>query len=163
MNMSRNDPIWREEEMMRKAAICRTRALMLSFFSVIAIASCTTEDKVGGRWYSQAQVDAGGKVFAENCASCHGKSAQGKVANWKKPDADGNYPPPPLNGSAHAWHHPLSQLKRTVRQGGVPLGGQMPGFGDRLSEKEIESVLAWVQSHWPDEVYAAWVQRGGLR
>jgi mono/diheme cytochrome c family protein len=139
------------------------KILILGAVGSLALSACSTEDKIAGRWYSQAQVDAGGKVFAEHCASCHGKEAQGRVMNWKKPDADGNYPPPPLNGSAHAWHHPLSQLKRTIRQGGAPLGGQMPSFEGKLTEAEIKQALAWVQSHWNARIYDEWLKRGGLR
>ncbi|WP_425468304.1 c-type cytochrome [Pistricoccus aurantiacus] len=32
---------------------------------------------MAGRWYNQAQVDRGKEVFLENCAECHGRSAQG--------------------------------------------------------------------------------------
>ncbi len=107
------------------------------------------------RWYSDAQVDRGAELFLENCASCHGRNAEA-TPNWKQTDANGNYPPPPLNGTAHAWHHDLELLRKTVREGGAKLGGQMPGFADRLSAAEIDSVIAYFQSQWPDEIYKRW-------
>ena len=104
----------------------------------------------------------GGKLFASHCASCHGAHAQGAF-NWKRPGADGKYPPPPLNGTAHAWHHSLDLLKRTIDRGGVPLGGSMPAFRDKLSEADKEAIIAWFQDKWPDRIYRAWLDRGGLK
>lgn len=110
------------------------------------------------RWYSETQVARGKNLFQVNCSVCHKPDASG-TPNWKERDADGKLPPPPLNGTAHAWHHPLSVLRRTVRLGGVPLGGSMPGFADKLNPKEIDAILAWVQSHWSDEIYRVWHER----
>ncbi len=110
------------------------------------------------RWYSQAQVESGDTLFQKNCANCHKPDASGTL-NWRKTDVYGKYPPPPLNGTAHTWHHPLSVLHRTVRVGGIPLGGTMPGFGDKLSDQQIYDILAWVQSHWSNEIYRVWHER----
>lgn len=110
------------------------------------------------RWYNQQQVKSGSMIFQKYCAECHMTDASGSP-NWRQKDANGKYPPPPLNGSAHAWHHPLESLRRTVRIGGIPLGGSMPAFSDKLNAAEIDEVLAWVQSNWSDEIYAAWHTR----
>ncbi|MCW9012770.1 MAG: cytochrome c [Gammaproteobacteria bacterium] len=110
------------------------------------------------RWYSDRQVKKGRHIFQTHCASCHQADASG-TQNWREKDVSGNYPPPPLNGTAHAWHHPLRSLKRTVQAGGVLLGGTMPAFSEKLNDREIEDVLAWVQSHWSDEIYSMWSQR----
>lgn len=132
--------------------------LLLTF-----ITGCSDNPQsIEGRWYSQAQIDDGAAIFKTHCASCHGGTAQGLAGDWRKPLADGSYPPPPLNGSAHTWHHPLKGLKRTIRIGGVPLGGTMPPFKDKLTDEEIESVLAYVQNIWSDKIYSAWKERGGL-
>ncbi len=110
------------------------------------------------RWYTPEQVAAGEKLYRENCASCHGADASGS-ANWREPDANGKFPPPPLNGSAHAWHHPKNMLRMTIKRGGIPIGGSMPPFGDKLDDDEIDAVIAWIQSHWNDEIYSAWARR----
>jgi len=109
------------------------------------------------RWYTQEQVERGYGLFQENCAECHKPDASGDP-NWKQVNAEGKLPPPPLNGTAHAWHHPLPLLRRIVRTGGVPMGGTMPPFKDKLKPDEIDAILAWVQSHWSDEIYATWHQ-----
>ncbi len=110
------------------------------------------------RWYSSEQVALGEKIYQANCASCHGTDASGDP-NWREPDASGKFPPPPLNGSGHAWHHPKNMLRMTIRRGGIPLGGSMPPFGDKLSSEEVDAVIAWFQSHWNDEIYSAWARR----
>ncbi len=121
-----------------------------------ALQQAPTEPIVSvARWYSNAQVARGNALFQEHCATCHKPDASGSP-NWREADAEGKLPPPPLNGTAHAWHHPLPVLRRTVRMGGVPLGGSMPGFADKLNSQQIDDILAWVQSHWPEEIYKAW-------
>ena len=110
------------------------------------------------RWYDQADIDKGATLYKQNCASCHGQNGEG-TADWKKTDANGNYPPPPLNGTAHTWHHSKKLLRSTISEGGARLGGLMPGFKDKLSDKEIDAVIAFFQSKWPDEVYANWAGR----
>lgn len=110
------------------------------------------------RWFNQEIVDYGRGLFQQNCARCHGQNAEG-TAEWQKPDANGNYPPPPLNGSAHAWHHSIPQLARSIKQGGVRLGGVMPPFAEQLSDQQVLAVIAYFQSKWPDELYQAWHQR----
>lgn len=110
------------------------------------------------RWFNQPIVHLGDKLFQQHCATCHGSNAEG-TREWKKPDANGNYPPPPLDGSAHAWHHSIPQLARSIKEGGVRYGGVMPPFGDRLSNEQVLALIAYFQSHWPDEIYQVWHER----
>ncbi len=114
------------------------------------------------RWYSSAQAERGSVVFGRHCSTCHGENAQGLTDDWKKRLDDGSFPPPPLNGTAHAWHHPLQQLIQTIETGGVPYGGQMPPFDEVLGDEEKLAAVAYFQSFWEDEVYLAWRDRGGL-
>jgi len=107
------------------------------------------------RWYDQSAVDNGRSLFQQNCASCHGQNAEA-TTNWKQTDPDGNYPPPPLNGTAHAWHHSKDLLKETILEGGTKIGGLMPGFSGQLSSAEVDAVIAYFQSKWPDELYQKW-------
>ena len=50
---------------------------------------------------------------------------------------------------------------------GSPGGlGNMPPWRGVLNEEEIASIIAYVQSYWPDEIYREWYQielrsRGG--
>ncbi len=110
------------------------------------------------RWFNQGVADYGEQLFLQNCAVCHGANAE-RTKEWKKPDANGNYPPPPLNGTAHAWHHSIPQLTRSIKEGGKKLGGVMPPFGDKLSDQDVLAMIAYFQSKWPDEIYQAWHDR----
>jgi thiol:disulfide interchange protein DsbC len=110
------------------------------------------------RWYDQADIEKGATIFKQNCALCHGQNGEG-TADWKKTGANGNYPPPPLNGTAHTWHHSKKLLKRTILDGGARLGGLMPGFKDKLTDEDVDAVIAFFQSKWPDKVYANWAGR----
>lgn len=103
----------------------------------------------------QETLALGKQVFENNCAACHGESGQG-APNWQKPGPDGKYPAPPLNGTGHAWHHPMAALQQTIRNGTLRIGGSMPPWKDKLSDEEIQAVIYWFQSKWPDELYAAW-------
>lgn len=109
------------------------------------------------RWYSESQATAGKAVFDTHCAICHGAEAAG-TGDWRKPLADGRYPPPPLNGTAHAWHHPLGSLRRQIKQGGAQYGGWMPALGSMLSNEQVDQVIAYFQSLWRDEIYTAWLK-----
>jgi mono/diheme cytochrome c family protein len=127
----------------------------------LLLAGCEQgEPKVPRRWYTPSQVELGKKVYAENCISCHNENARGTFS-WRQTLPDGSYPPPPLNGTAHAWHHPIKILKKVISEGGVPLGGKMPGFGAKLGDDEILAVISYFQSFWSDQIYQEWQQRGG--
>lgn len=103
------------------------------------------------------QLAVGEKVYRENCARCHGDNAEGD-ANWRKRDAQSNFPPPPLNGSGHAWHHPTLMLKSVIQDGSPDGKGNMPPWRGKLSEPEIDAVVLWFQSLWPQPVYDAWFE-----
>jgi mono/diheme cytochrome c family protein len=110
------------------------------------------------RWYSPSQVVQGEAIYSQYCRDCHGKSAGGKIS-WRTPNREGNYPPPPLDGSGHTWHRSFALLQKTIREGGVPLGGTMPPFEGQLSIEEIDAVIAWFQSLWPIDIYSNWSDR----
>ena len=33
----------------------------------------------------------------------------------------------------------------------------MPAWKDKLSDEDIDAVIAWMQSVWPEEIYRAWL------
>lgn len=118
-----------------------------------------TSIKIEGRWYTNLQLADGKTVFKNNCAVCHGDKGQSVVEDWENELSDGTYPAPPLNGTAHTWHHSKKSLLRTINTGGIPLGGRMPPFKDKLTEKEKAAVVAYFMSLWPDRIYKAWEKR----
>jgi mono/diheme cytochrome c family protein len=110
---------------------------------------------VPGRWYTLSQVEQGRQIYQASCAVCHGAGGEG-APNWEQRDFLGFYPPPPLDGGGHSAHHSLEQLLSTVAIGGATMGGTMPAFSDVLDEAQMRAVIAYIQSLWPDEVYAGW-------
>ncbi len=115
------------------------------------------------RWYSPQDAQKGQKVFKQNCAVCHGDKAQGVVKDWRAELPNGKYPAPPLNGTAHAWHHRLKALDATIQRGGIPIGGTMPAFKGKLTRHERLQAIAYFQNFWSDKTYQAWLKRGGLK
>ena len=135
--------------------------LLFSVFLLLAT-SVHADSTIDGKWYTQPHLEIGKRVFENNCSICHGLQGQGLAEDWKQPLADGSYPPPPLNGTAHTWHHPVSILIRTITHGGAALGGKMPAFDNKLSNEEKIAVIAYFQHWWPEEIYNGWIERGGL-
>jgi mono/diheme cytochrome c family protein len=98
----------------------------------------------------------GESVFRKHCARCHGQRGEG-APDWRRRDENGLYPPPPLNGTGHAWHHSKEWLKEMILNGSKPRG-RMPAWRGKLSDQEVNAVIEWFQSRWPDPVYAAWYE-----
>jgi mono/diheme cytochrome c family protein len=104
----------------------------------------------------------GRALYLQNCASCHGTNLEGQPA-WRSPRPDGTWPAPPHSIDGHTWHHPDAMLLDYVRRGGqavlddlgVEFASAMPAFGDVLSDAQIEAILDYIKSIWPDEVRAA--------
>ena len=135
----------------------RTDFQLIILISLLVPATARLENRVGttDRWYTLAQVNQGNSLFTMHCAECHGKFGE-SIPQWNQPDADGYYPPPPLNGTGHTWHHELALLRRIIREGGFKTGGRMPAFSEKLSNAEIDSLIAGFQSRWPDDIYRKW-------
>ena len=105
---------------------------------------------------SKEQVQQGKLLYDQNCASCHKKNLSG-TKNWRSVDSDGHTVPPPLNGTAHTWHHSDELLHDIIKHGFNNLiknyQGKMLGFGDKLNDKEIDSILAYIKTYWPEDIY----------
>lgn len=140
-----------------RGAGCAARLnLSLTLLPLLFLNGCSKAGTpVEGRWYTAEQVATGAPLYQALCASCHAEDGSA-TADWRTSDENGNYPPPPLNGTAHTWHHPLEVLDATIRDGGVEFGGVMPGFDGALDEAQRLAIIAWFQNLWNDETYARW-------
>jgi len=101
-------------------------------------------------------VNTGQVIYADHCAACHGDELEGEK-DWKKRRADGSLPAPPHDETGHTWHHADELLLQIISRGGqafMPKGttSNMPGFGDKISMREISAVLAFIKSRWPLEI-----------
>lgn len=140
-------------------------AVGMALVLIALLAGCDQKPQVSSsssglekpRSYDKAALAEGEKIYRANCAKCHGKNAEGDP-NWRSVGSDGKYPPPPLNGSGHAWHHSRSVLRNVIKNGSPPGQGNMPAWGSKLSDQQIELIIDYFQSLWPEPVYSAWVE-----
>lgn len=135
---------------------------VFALFVLASMAGCERDpgNRIHGevaRLQDPSLITRGKALFARHCASCHGIRAEGSP-DWRHRDANGFFPPPPLNGTAHAWHHPLQDLRNTIRRGSPPGQGRMPAWGGARSDEDIDALIAWIQFLWSAEVYAAWLE-----
>ncbi|MFK5882685.1 MAG: cytochrome c [Sulfurospirillum sp.] len=139
------------------------KLILIAILALVAFAYyfISAKDSKNSRWYTQAQVIKGKKLFAANCASCHGLKAE-KTVNWRKKLPDGSYPPPALNGTAHAWHHSFAQLMAQINDGGEKYGGKMPAFRGALNDDEKKDIISYFQSFWNDKTYNSWKERSKM-
>ena len=54
-------------------------------------------------------LEDGKKIYANNCASCHGINLEGQQ-NWMSRLPNGLMPAPPHDKTGHTWHHPEEYL-----------------------------------------------------
>lgn len=108
------------------------------------------------RWYGPDEVQKGQKIYVAHCAGCHGVTGQGGPGRGQQgfQAADAA---PPLNGTGHAFKHPLDDLLATISHGSPSSSAVgMPGFDQLLSAQQQRTVVAYFQSLWTASVYAAW-------
>jgi len=115
-----------------------------------------TPQSIAARKLDPEKIKRGAVVYRTHCASCHGPNGEA-TSNWREQGADGRYPPPPLDGSAHAWHHSTGTLEKMIREGSPGVGG-MPPWNGKLTNQEIDDVIVWIKTLWPDEIYDIWYQ-----
>jgi len=119
----------------------------LLFVSALLLAGCE----------SKPDLALGEKLYAKQCASCHGANLEGQP-DWRKRLPNGRFPAPPHDASGHTWHHPDEVLFAITKHGLVPpyapagYESDMPAFGGKLSDREIRAVLAYIESRWSPEV-----------
>lgn len=106
------------------------------------------------------EIALGQEVYTVHCASCHGENLEGEE-NWKVQNEDGSFRSPPHSAEGHTWHHADSVLIESIKKGGarfegLNIGGSsnMPAFTGILSDEEINAVLTYIKSTWPEDIRA---------
>ena len=95
-------------------------------------------------------IQRGEILYQQHCASCHGAELQG-VPDWKTPNADGTWKPPPHDSTGHTWHHSDQLLTDIIRNGGGFPETKMPAFASVLSEGEIADILEYLKANWGEQ------------
>ena len=108
---------------------------------------------VAVEWSRREQLALGSAIYAQHCASCHGKELEGQ-ADWQTPGANGRLPAPPHDASGHSWHHADGDLFLITKKGLAAIvpgyESDMPAFEGVLTDAQIEAVLAFIKSTWPE-------------
>jgi menaquinol-cytochrome c reductase cytochrome b/c subunit len=111
---------------------------------------------VGGD--KQARIDAGAKIYKDNCAKCHGENGEGA----ELPDQKGEFTNP-LNDEAFLITHTPDTLFNVVADGWESLG--MPPFGlangGALTDPDIRAVVEYVQAWYTPPEEETTTQTGG--
>lgn len=92
-------------------------------------------------------VTQGKALYVQHCAACHGANLEGQP-NWKSPGPNGVYPAPPHNSDGHTWHHPDAVLLQIIAAGGVMPASAMPAFTGKLTDAEMQAILAYIKTFW---------------
>lgn len=136
-----------------------TAALLSKVESLSEFAGTPAADIPDLPTLSEEAIGRGQKVYSTYCVECHGENLEGE-ADWRLPNEDGSFRAPPHDDSGHTWHHGDKDLVDAIIKGGTRLpenlGGtsKMPAFGDVLTDQQISDVLAFIKSHWSEEIRA---------
>jgi cytochrome c6 len=115
--------------MMKSSVLATISALTLCLFGIAAIA------KVAHNYDSIESPASAAELFNKHCASCHGKDGQSKTFKAKFNHA--------RNLADPEWHANVSdeRIFNSITRG----KGKMPAFGKKLTESEIDSLVAYIR------------------
>ena len=101
----------------------------------------------GGQIAATAAIDRGGKLYAQQCAGCHGKDGQG---------VPGVYPA--LAGNGSVLEPTGINAIRVVLLGGFapttaahPRPYSMPPFAQQLSDADVAAVVSYIRHAWSND------------
>ena len=121
--------------------------------SVIGIAAVASVGTPAWQRDDPGQVVRGRRIYASECAACHGANLEGQP-NWWRPGADGLLPAPPHSIAGHTWQHSDRELTALVANSVTAFAAPdyrtaMPAYAGRLSPAAIEDVIGYIKSTWP--------------
>ncbi len=107
-----------------------------------AIQEIASEPTAPTAMTTEERIEAGGRVYSQNCAACHQPAGQG-LAGAFPPLANSDY----LNANTgRAIDALLNGLSDEIVVNGETYNGVMPSL--RLSDEDIANVLSYVYSSW---------------
>jgi mono/diheme cytochrome c family protein len=100
---------------------------------------------------SRASIEAGSKVYEQDCLACHGPTGGGRprsVVGFERPDTF-----PDFSQCDQSAPEYVRDWRAVITYGGPARGFSeiMPAFGDALTADQIESVLAFLRSLCTDQ------------
>ena len=130
---------------------CRRQALACAAVMSIGAAGCSE-----GSAHDPFALMEGQGIYKAECAACHGARLEGQMKGQTR-SPDGNPPAPPLDASGRAWQQPRQASAAIVKFGMVQphaspgAASEMHAFAGKLTDAQIDNVLAWIESQWPQE------------
>lgn len=126
----------------------KTTAIVALVAVALAVLIVGQINPSSGSLTSSAKPAQGKALYDKNCAVCHGPGGRG-LPGWQY-QARGA---PPLDSSAHAWHHEDEQLLAMILDKPAP-DSVMPAWRGVLSREEALDVLAYIKSLWSPYILA---------
>lgn len=102
---------------------------------------------VGHHAATAEAVDRGRALYGANCQDCHGVRGVGERPDDIYAKDEFGVVAPPLDDSAHAWHHSDFNLVQTILNGS-PRNERMAAWKHSLSGKDAEDLVAYIKSLW---------------
>jgi cbb3-type cytochrome c oxidase subunit III len=109
---------------------------LLVFFVLSFVMIISGQSRIGATVNPlKAGERSAAELYAKNCASCHGKDGQAKTFKAKLNHA--------RNLSDAEWQNRVSdeRIFNSIMNG----KGKMPAYGKKLSEQEIDALVAYVR------------------
>ncbi|QEI05428.1 c-type cytochrome [Pigmentiphaga aceris] len=110
-----------------------------------------TDAQAVGALPSAGLMDAGGKIYAQQCAQCHQDNGQGKAPAW----------PPLRDNISVVAASPLNTIRMVLSGGfapatpGNPRPHGMPPFGHTLNDQDVAAVVSYVRNSWGNQAGGA--------
>ena len=94
---------------------------------------------------TQAETDAGGRLYTARCAGCHGSLGTGDGEFGR----DLTLPPAVLAAMVDQPYSVDQYLFWSISEGGLRSGSQMPAFKSTLTSREIWQVVQYMRAGFP--------------
>ncbi len=95
---------------------------------------------------TEENILAGGKLYQQTCAVCHGPTGRGDGPGGKTL----NPPPAPLALTVPMPMTTDGYLFWRIKEGGQPFGTAMPAWGAALSEEQIWQIILYLRAGFPE-------------
>ena len=127
-----------------------------NLFHAVADTGTVLTSRDGGRsWVSYTGHDRetpevvaeAGRLYDKICKSCHGAKGVGERPEDMYANDDYGVVAPPLDDSAHGWHHSDGNLAETILNGS-PRNPRMMPFKEIISEQDAGNLVAYLKSLW---------------
>ena len=117
-------------------------ALVMFVLGVISYTHFSSSSSNGGLEASTTTVAKGETLYNTNCSICHGIKGSGVIDEKSR-----TFLAPPLDDSAHAWHHTDDNLVDVILNGS-PRNPGMIAWKSILSEDDARAIVAYIKSIW---------------